>query len=94
MTDPRGYTYTEEHRHRCEVRQVLRWRIEKGRPWVHEWLNGREETTRGKTGQPIVVVKTKGVRHQRGQAAVDRIMADCIKQWSLGNDGTGDRWLS
>lgn len=30
----------EQHRHRCEVRQVLRWRLEHGREWVREWLAG------------------------------------------------------
>lgn len=30
----------DEHRHRCEVRQVLRWRAERGAEWVREWLDG------------------------------------------------------
>jgi hypothetical protein len=29
----------EQHRHRCEVRQVLRWRTEHGREWVFKWLD-------------------------------------------------------
>lgn len=33
-------TSTETHRHRCEVRQVLRWRQEHGSEWVMEWLRG------------------------------------------------------
>ena len=32
----------EEHRHRCEVRQVLRWRMQHGREWVQDWLAGVE----------------------------------------------------
>lgn len=28
----------EQHRHRCEVRQLLRWRVQHGRDWVREWL--------------------------------------------------------
>lgn len=30
----------EEHRHRCEVRSVLRWRVSDGGDWVREWLAG------------------------------------------------------
>ena len=29
-----------EHRHRCEVRQLLRWRVRSGRDWVLVWLSG------------------------------------------------------
>lgn len=36
-----------DFRHRCEVRQVLRWRVEKGREWTRAWLNGVERA-RGK----------------------------------------------
>jgi hypothetical protein len=31
---------TEQWRHRCEVRQVLRWRDEHGHEWVAQWLEG------------------------------------------------------
>jgi hypothetical protein len=30
----------EEHRHRCEVRQVLAWRVQFGPEWVKDWLDG------------------------------------------------------
>jgi hypothetical protein len=30
----------ERIRHQCEVRQVLRWRVEHGREWVRDWLAG------------------------------------------------------
>lgn len=30
----------EPHRHRCEVRQVLRWRVLHGLAWVREWIQG------------------------------------------------------
>jgi hypothetical protein len=33
-----GLQDAEEHRHRCEVRQVLKWRVERGSAWVHAWL--------------------------------------------------------
>lgn len=32
------HTDSEQFRHRCEVRQVLRWRSEHGSGWVHDWL--------------------------------------------------------
>lgn len=38
---------TETHRHRCEVRSVLRWRATNGSAWVQEWLSGVEKA-RGK----------------------------------------------
>ncbi len=75
---------SELHRHRCEVRQILRWRQERGRAWAHAFINGTKDD-RGRL--------VKGIRQQRGDAAADRIMADCGQQWSLGNDGTGGRWL-
>lgn len=76
---------TEEHRHRCEVRQILRWRLELGRTFVHEFINGQKDNRGG-------IVK-KGVRQQRGDAAADRLLADCAQQWSLGNDGADGKWL-
>lgn len=75
---------SELHRHRCEVRQILRWRQEKGRTWVHAFING----TKDDHGRLI-----KGIRQTRSDAAADRILADCAQQWGLGNDGTGGRWL-
>lgn len=41
-------TRSEAWRHQCEVRQVLRWRNEHGREWVHEHLAGIAK----KRGQP------------------------------------------
>lgn len=29
---------TEQHRHRCEVRQLLRWRKQHGSDWAASWL--------------------------------------------------------
>lgn len=29
----------EEHRHRSEVRAVLRWRVTEGSEWVNAWLD-------------------------------------------------------
>lgn len=81
---------SEEHRHRCEVRQILRWRQERGRAWVHDFINGREVTL--PSGRKTW--ERKGIRQTRGDAAADRILADCAQQWGLGNDGTGGRWLS
>lgn len=31
---------SEEYRHQCEVRQVLKWRKEKGSRFVHEYIAG------------------------------------------------------
>ena len=66
------------------VRQILRWRQEKGRAWVHAFING----TKDERGRPV-----KGVRQTRGEAAADRILADCAQQWGLGNDGADGKWL-
>jgi len=30
----------EIHRHRCEVRQLLRWRRQHGSEWAGRWLDG------------------------------------------------------
>jgi hypothetical protein len=30
----------DDDRHRCEVRQVLAWRVQHGLQWVREWLAG------------------------------------------------------
>ena len=62
----------EEHRHRCEVRQVLAWRVQHGLEWVKEWLDG--------------------VAKKRGQAAADRLRADCRTQWAAGNRGEWSDW--
>ncbi|HOW49405.1 MAG TPA: hypothetical protein PLB26_17325 [Rubrivivax sp.] len=33
-------TSSEEHRHRCEVRAVLAWRVQHGQEWAQDWLDG------------------------------------------------------
>ena len=40
----------EQHRHRCEVRQLLAWRVQRGRVWLRDWLAGVEKV-RGKAGR-------------------------------------------
>jgi hypothetical protein len=35
---------TPQHRHQCEVRAVLRWRVLEGSAWVASWLAGVEKT--------------------------------------------------
>jgi len=79
----------EEYRHQCEVRQLLRWRREKGRTWVHEFIDGRTETAT--SGRKLTVVK--GIRQTRGDAAADRLKADCGAQYALGNTGEGGVWM-
>jgi hypothetical protein len=83
-------TWSEAYRHQCEVRQLLRWRQEKGREWAHEFINGRIETMASGRRAPVV----KGVRQQRGDAAADRLMEDCRAQWAAGNTGEDGVWLS
>lgn len=75
---------SEQHRHRCEVRQLLAWRAEFGRAWVHAYING------GADGRGRHV---KGVRQQRGDAAADKLLADCGEQFAAGNDGSPGVWL-
>lgn len=88
--DPRGFTYTETYRHQCEVRQLIAWRAEFGRSWVHGYINGVEKTL----ASSKKVWERKGVRQQRGDAAADRLLADCTTQFQLGNDGTSGAWMS
>jgi len=35
---PQNEDEIERERHRCEVRQVIRWRKERGLAWVRDWL--------------------------------------------------------
>ena len=30
--------HAEEHRHRCEVRQLLQWRLHRGSSWAKDYL--------------------------------------------------------
>ncbi len=88
MSSPHGDA-TEQHRHRCEVRQILRWRLERGREWVHEFINGREVTL----GSGRKTIERKGIRQSRGDAAAERLLADCRQQWERGNDGRDGLWF-
>jgi hypothetical protein len=73
----------EQHRHRCEVRQVLAWTVERGGDWVHGWLYGRTDSG----GRRI-----KGVADVRGQAAAGRLRDDAREQWRRGNRGEPGDW--
>lgn len=75
---------SEQHRYRCEVRQLLAWRVERGSGWVHQFINGAQKVL--PSGR--IVFEPKGIRQTRGDAAADRLLADCRAQWSRGNDGT------
>jgi hypothetical protein len=33
---------SEQHRHRCETRQLLAWRAQRGKEWLREFLSGIE----------------------------------------------------
>ena len=71
----------DEHRHRCLVRYILRWRV-KDRDAVHKWLNGyTDENGRWK----------KGWNELHKDSILER---DVRKQWSLKNFGENDEWLS
>jgi hypothetical protein len=37
-------TDTEQHRHRCLVRQCLRWYRQHGRAWLHAWIDGTKDS--------------------------------------------------
>lgn len=74
---------SERHRHRCEVRHVLRWRFERGLQWVREWLDGGVIVN----GRP-----TPSIEKVRGDAAAKRLRDDCREQWARGNRGVGDDW--
>ena len=73
----------EQHRHRCEVRQVLAWRAQHGGEWVNRWLYGH---------QPDGRRRVKGVVDYRGRDAVDALVADCRAQWAAGNRGEAGAW--
>lgn len=38
-----GPAHAEDDRHRCEVRQVLAWRVQHGLEWVRAWLDGVQQ---------------------------------------------------
>lgn len=75
---------SEQHRHRCEVRQVLRWRVEHGIEWVRLWMHGRPESPGKK--------RVFGVVDFRGQAATARLQEDCRAQWAAGSRGADGDW--
>jgi len=71
----------DEHRHRCLVRYVIRWRM-KDRDAVHKWLKGYTDNDgRWK----------KGWNELHTGSILER---DLINQWKLGNRGENDEWLS
>lgn len=84
-----GPTWQEEHRHRCEVRQILAWRVERGREWVMNFINGTTKVIDGR-----VVRDKKGLRDHRGSEAAERLMIDVLQQWERGNRGATDDWRS
>lgn len=43
-------TWSETHRHRCEVRYILLHRVHMGRQWAHDFLD-RIERARGKAAR-------------------------------------------
>ena len=61
----------EEHRHRCEVRQLLAWRAERGRQWLRDWLAGIEKArgaaARKRLEDDIVQQWQRGNRGAAGQ---------------------------
>jgi len=67
--DPRGFTYSEQHRHQCEVRYVLRLPSRMAR-WAYV------EGATAPDGKPI-----RGVRHLRGDAAADRLRDAVRDAW-------------
>lgn len=80
---PHDVDSSEQHRHRCEVRQVLRWRVERGLTWVRCWLDGYIDSD----GRRV-----PSVEQARGKAAGERLRADCREQWQRGNRGAADDW--
>lgn len=73
---------SEQHRHRCEVRQVLAWRVEHGIEWVKAWLDGT--VVDGK--------RQRGAVDYRGKEATDRLRNDAREQWQRGNRGAHGDW--
>jgi hypothetical protein len=73
----------EQHRHRCEVRALLRWRVVEGSEWVRRWLFGYTDDE-GK--------RVRGVAQARGKAAAERIHRDAAEQWAKGSRGQPGDW--
>ena len=71
----------DEHRHRCLVRYIIRWRI-KDRDAVHKWL-------RGYTNPAGRWIKGWNELHEGSI-----LESDVRKQWSLNNRGEDGKWLS
>lgn len=71
------------NRHRCEVRQVLAWRIQRGLDWVRAWLDGGTIVN----GRP-----TPSIEQARGVEAAKRLRDDCRTQWAAGNRGAPGDW--
>ena len=66
----------EEKRHRCEVREWMRRRAQKGPGDGRSWL--------GKVMQDI--------ERKRGKNAAERLRHDIRQQWQLGNRGDVGDW--
>jgi hypothetical protein len=57
----------EEHRHQCEVRQLIKWRQEWGLQRFQRYLqNPRFDSRRAKLGEDIVDQWKKGNRGEKG----------------------------
>ena len=48
----RGFTWSEEYRHQCEVRTVIRWRRE-DRNKAHEYLEAVKKKRKEEAGQHL-----------------------------------------
>jgi hypothetical protein len=71
----------DEHRHRCLVRYIIRWRI-KDRDAVYKWFNGyTDENGRYQKGWD-----------QNHEGSILR--RDVVDQWKKGNRGENNEWLS
>lgn len=71
----------DEHRHRCLVRYIIRWRI-KDRDAVYKWFNGYTD---------------EGGRYQKGWDENHKgsiLRRDVVDQWKKGNRGENNEWLS
>lgn len=71
----------DEHRHRCLVRYIIRWRV-KDRDAVYKWFNGYTD---------------ENGRYQKGWEENHKgsiLKRDVVDQWKKGNRGENNLWLS
>jgi len=69
----------DEHRHRCLVRYIIRWRV-KDRDAVYKWFNGYTD---------------ENGRYQKGWDENHKgsiLRRDVIIEWKLGNRGGDNDW--